>query len=185
MSALKQLETDGTYNQSHIVEKTQQAMREGKPIHCLDLSSATDRFPVSLQENFLESVIGEDRAKAWKALLTERSFFHSTGNVVYKVGQPMGILSSWSIFSLTHHALIEYCAHLEGIYSFRDYVVLGDDVAIFNTKVSDRYQVIMKEIGVTISQPKSFHWVPSDNFPPSAEVAKRLLIEEGEITPIP
>jgi hypothetical protein len=102
-------------------------------------------------------VIGTDRAMAWKDLLVKRDFFHSTGSVAYKVGQPMGILSSWSVFSLTHHAIIEYSASLEGIYSFRDYVVLGDDVAIFNTEVSDRYQMIMKEIGVTISQPKSFH----------------------------
>jgi len=97
----------------------------------------------------------------------------------------MGILSSWSVFALTHHAIIEYSAFLEGISTFRDYVVLGDDVAIFNTKVSDRYQAIMMEVGVNISQPKSFHWVPSDPNPPSAEIAKRLLLEEDEITPIP
>lgn len=46
MSCLAQLETDGTYDHAQIVKKTQQAMREGKPIHCLDLSTATDRFPV-------------------------------------------------------------------------------------------------------------------------------------------
>jgi hypothetical protein len=68
----------------------------------------------------------------------------------------MGILSSWSIFSLTHHAFIEYCAYLEGYQSFRDYVVLGDDVAIFNSRVAKRYKILMKRLGVTISPVKSF-----------------------------
>lgn len=67
----------------------------------------------------------------------------------------MGILSSWSVFALTHHAIIEYAAKVEGFYSFRDYVVLGDDVAIFDTKVAIRYQTFMKSLGVTISPQKS------------------------------
>lgn len=104
---------------------------------------------------------------------------------MYSVGQPMGILSSWSVFALTHHAIIEFSAYLEGITAFRDYVVLGDDVAIFNTKVSNRYQGVMKSLGVNISLKKSFHWVPSDTFQPSAEIAKRLLFKDEEITPIP
>jgi hypothetical protein len=94
MRCLRQLDTDGTYNQSHIVEKTRQAISERKPIHCLDLSSATDRFPVEIQESLLSKIIGTEKAKAWRALLTNRDFFHSTGNVRYAVGQPMGILSS-------------------------------------------------------------------------------------------
>lgn len=64
MRALSQLDTDGTYNQGNIVLKTQRAIKEGKPIHCLDLSSATDRLPISLQVDFLSHWIGEDRAKA-------------------------------------------------------------------------------------------------------------------------
>jgi len=185
MRCLKKLDTDGTYNQQKIVEKTRQAIVDGKPIHCLDLSSATDRFPVKLQYDLLVPIIGETKAAAWRDLLVKRDFYFSTGDVRYAVGQPMGILSSWSIFSLTHHAFIEYIASLEGYRSFRDYVVLGDDVAIFNTKVSDRYLSEMSNLGVGISLPKSYHWVPSDSFPPSAEIAKRLLYKEEEITPIP
>lgn len=186
MKALRKLETDGTYDQGRIVEKTRQAIRDNKPIYCLDLSNATDRFPVSLQVDFLERWIGIDRAQAWGKLLTKRKFSIGIRDVEYRAGQPMGILSSWSIFSLTHHAIIEYCAFLEGYKSFRDYVVLGDDVAIFNSRVTNRYKSLMKEIGVTISPTKSFEWVPGCSpFPPSGEIAKRLLYKEEEITPIP
>jgi hypothetical protein len=76
--------------------------------------------------------------------------------VEYKVGQPMGILSSWSVFALTHHAIIEYCAYLEKLSNFRDYVVLGDDVAIFNSKVAKRYLKLLDNQGVPISLEKSF-----------------------------
>jgi hypothetical protein len=118
-------------------------------------------------------------------LLQKRKFSSVIGDVEYKVGQPMGILSSWSVFALTHHAIIEYCAFKEGLNHFRDYVVLGDDVAIFNTRVSDRYLMVMKSAGVTISHSKSYHYLPCDPFPPSAEIAKRLLYKDSEITPIP
>lgn len=64
MKALAQLETDGTYDQGRVVEKTRQAILEGKPIHCLDLTTATDRFPVSLQVDLLTPWIGKDRAEA-------------------------------------------------------------------------------------------------------------------------
>ena len=87
----------------------------------------------------------------------------------------MGVLSSWSAFALTHHAIIEYCAHLSGLKSFRDYVVLGDDVAIFNTQVAKLYVKTLSDLGVSIAESKSFTWFPGDPFMPSGEIAKRLF----------
>lgn len=156
MDCLKQLETDGTYDQSHIIRKVRDATMNRKPIHCLDLRSATDRFPVTLQEDLLGQIIGRDRAKAWRNLLCNRDFASGSKMVRYEVGQPMGILSSWSVFALTHHAIVEYSARLEGFQTFKDYVLLGDDIAIFNTEVADRYTQILDSLGVTISHEKSF-----------------------------
>jgi hypothetical protein len=62
MDYLKQLKTDGTYNQGNLVSKMKQAIQEGKPIYCYDLKNATDRFPVDLQRDFLAPLIGQDRA---------------------------------------------------------------------------------------------------------------------------
>jgi hypothetical protein len=97
----------------------------------------------------------------------------------------MGVLTSWSVFALTHHAIIEYCAYQERLQSFRDYVVLGDDVAIFNKKVAKRYLKLLDQLRVPISLAKSFVWEPGDTFPPSGEIAKRLIYKEEEVTPIP
>lgn len=186
MKCLRSLETDGTYDQRNVVKRTISYMERGFPIHCLDLSNATDRFPVLLQEIFLSHIIGKDLACIWRKIISDREFITPDGKIVrYAVGQPMGILSSWSIFALTHHLIIEYAAKSIGIKSFRDYSVLGDDVVIYNTEVSGKYQELMSDLGVEISKPKSFHWVPGDTHPPSGEVAKRLLYKCEEITPIP
>jgi len=182
---LSRLETDGTYNQRHLVDKMSTAMRQGKSIHCFDLKSATDRFPASLQEDTIAALIGRDKAKAWLNLLTKRTFIHKSKKIRYGAGQPMGILSSWSAFALTHHMVIEYAAELEGHKSFRDYVLLGDDVAIFDTKVAYRYLKMMTLWGVEISLQKSHLWTPGDPHPISGEIAKRILLRSEEITPIP
>lgn len=185
MKFLEQLETDGTYNQSNLCTRVQQAMKEGKPIYCLDLKNATDRFPVSLQRDLLSTLIGEDRANAWCDLLTKRDYKIGDQRYRYGAGQPMGVLTSWSVFALTHHAIIEYAAFLKGIKSFREYVVLGDDVAIFDTEVAHEYQRLLESFGVTISIEKSVIWETKSKHPPVAEIAKRLLNLDGEFTPIP
>jgi hypothetical protein len=65
------------------------------------------------------------------------------------------------------------------------YVVLGDDVVIFDAILARAYQVVMSRLGVTINMQKSTVWTPQDNFIPYGEVAKRLILRYGEITPIP
>lgn len=97
----------------------------------------------------------------------------------------MGALSSWSVFALTHHALIQYCASRLGISSFSDYVVLGDDVAIFNTEIAKRYQKLMTHLGVEISISKSLTWLPGSKQWPYAEFAKQIICDGTPITPIP
>lgn len=94
----------------------------------------------------------------------------------------MGILSSWSVFSLSHHAIIEYCGHLEGKKSFRDYTIIGDDVAIFSEPVAQRYQEIMTILGVEINLKKS---IISTQKPFSAELAKRIFLDGVEYSPLP
>jgi hypothetical protein len=90
--------------------------------------------------------------------MTCRDFQIPGGKMVrYECGQPMGLWSSWSVFALTHHAFIEFCAFQEGLKQpFLDYVVLGDDVAIFNTAVRDRYIKHLELLGVTYSKEKTF-----------------------------
>jgi hypothetical protein len=187
MEWLKLLKTDGTYSHNRVASLMKAYTLEGKHPFCFDLSSATDRFPVFLQENVISAVLGQDVAKEWRKVVTDRAFAltgHSATTVRYSVGQPMGILSSWPAFAITHHAIIQFCALLEDYPNFRDYIVIGDDVAIFSEKVAKRYLDVMKVLEVQISSTKSI--TPSkDSSSAAGEIAKRLFLNGKEISPIP
>jgi len=98
--------------------------------HSFDLSQATDRFPIQIQLALLKEMYGDQFATCWKNLMVNRDFEYKGKMYRYGTGQPMGILSSWCVFSLTHHAFVQYCGYLNGVNHFRDYAVLGDDVVI-------------------------------------------------------
>lgn len=78
--------------------------------YSLDLSAATDRFPIALQAKVLKYLFkNDDLARNWVHLLIDREF-ELPGDTIeyvkYSVGQPMGAHSSWAMFSLTHHLTV-------------------------------------------------------------------------------
>jgi hypothetical protein len=129
MKRLRKMKTDGTYDQDIQVQRIVRES-QGHKTYCFDLSSATDRFPIILQEIVLSKMYGKEFACAWKNVMTDRDFSYANNNVRWRVGQPLGMLSSWAVFALTHHYVIKYCAFIEGYHSFDRYAVLGDDVCI-------------------------------------------------------
>jgi hypothetical protein len=146
----------------------------------LDLSAATDRFPRSLQFRLIAEMYNYDFAKAWTEHLGSLKFTTPSGDVVqYKTGQPMGTYSSWISFTLAHHLLVHWCAKIEGIVDFNQYIILGDDIVIKNDKVAKRYIKIIKLLGVDISLSKTH--VSKDTY----EFAKRWFKSGIEITGLP
>jgi len=132
------------------------ARKEGQKYHSLDLSNATDRFPLSLQKQLLAEMLGGVFAHAWGALMTFNDFKTPDGKSVrYAVGQPIGARSSWPMFTLTHHLVVQYAAHLVGEFPFKDYILLGDDIVITNDKVSEKYVELITDFGVEISPHKT------------------------------
>lgn len=83
----------------------------------------------------------------------------------YKVGQPMGALSSWAMLAVTHHMIVQYCYRLSynvpmGLPWTKDtwytnYEVLGDDIILFDPTVAKAYLKIMESLGVPINTSKS------------------------------
>lgn len=183
MGKLRKMQTDGTYDQNRLALSMRNWTETGRSISCFDLTTATDRFPVVLQQVVIQSMSNESVAAAWRMLLTERIFSSTIGDVKYAVGQPMGMLSSWAAFAVTHHVIIEFCAKLEGLSNFRDYIVLGDDVAIVNDKVSKRYRKVLSDLEVPISKDKSI--ISAEGLHSCGEIAKRLFLRGNEISPIP
>jgi hypothetical protein len=114
----------------------------------------------------IASIFGESIAASWVHdlllinvfdvhALTRRSRIPKSPRrqwVKFCVGQPLGFLSSWPLFALTHHFMIWFCA--EQVYPgvrFTRYAVLGDDVVIADTMVSQRYLLLMNDLDVRIS----------------------------------
>lgn len=191
-SMLRLIPQDGTFNQAKPVEVLLKTLHPDQTVYSFDLSAATDRLPVVMQEALLACVIGDKLASLWRALLTTRRYrlpkeplaanlgFNS---VVYSVGQPMGALSSWAMLALTHHAIIQYCAWKAGLCPgdqwFKKYALLGDDIVIGDDAVAQAYLQLMDSWGVEISQAKS---LVSRTM--SLEFAKRTYVRGVDVSPI-
>ena len=73
---LKKLPMDGTFNQSLPLDRLRQRYADGKlngqEFYSYDLSAATDRIPIALQQQVLSCWFGEDYSSLWASLLTNR-----------------------------------------------------------------------------------------------------------------
>ncbi|QCF24448.1 RNA-dependent RNA polymerase [Entomophthora muscae mitovirus 4] len=164
-SILKGLEGDCTFRQS-----APSKFVSNGPYFSLDLSAATDRFPLKVQELVVSQLTGSEKyAKAWSSILVDQEFWcpWEKCNVKYNAGQPMGAYSSWAIFALTHHIIIRVAAMKVGKSFFTNYAVLGDDVVIADESVANSYKDLIRDLGVDISDTKSH--VSKDTY----EFAKR------------
>lgn len=173
---LRLIPQDRTFDQNPFMIK-----KEG-PYYSIDLTAATDRFPLELQKLLLQELSSETVARAWSSILTDYEVYVPWENrtVKYCAGQPMGAYSSWAIFALTHHLIVQYSAKAVGETTpFKDYMLLGDDIVIANKAVSDKYCEILSILGVGISTNKTH---ASQH---TYEFAKRWISHGHEISGIP
>jgi hypothetical protein len=185
---LQSISTDSTKDQdkgfSTLIKES-----SGHPTYCFDLSSASDRIPAVMQKHRLELMSNRHVADSWFSVMTKRDFFiKTTGQSVrWKVGQPLGLLSSFPSFALWHHDIVQFAANWENYHRgkplrfFKQYRLLGDDIVIFNKQVARRYQWLLKKIGLTINLDKS---VIGDSVNSQIEFAKRLSLSGKEMSSI-
>lgn len=101
-------------------------------------------------------------------------------SVFFQTGTPLGSLSSWGVFALLHHLLVQQAYYMTGGRQwFRNYAILGDDLVIGSSKVASQYRRLLKLIGVEISFEKS---ITSNNG--SLEFASRFLYRGIDVSPI-
>jgi hypothetical protein len=185
---LERIKQDGTHDQGKAVRLAQTYLARKGVAHCFDLSAATDRLPVLLQ-SFLVNHLLPGTGQLWAHLLVGRSYEVPTSlrrlgmkipkSILYAVGQPMGALSSWAMLALTHHFIVQFAAYQSGSSRwFEAYVVLGDDIVIFDDAIADKYLLIMKDLGVEINLVKSVQ--SFDSF----EFAKRFFTKGVDVSPL-
>ncbi|KRH26450.1 hypothetical protein GLYMA_12G175100v4 [Glycine max] len=113
-----------------------------------DLKSATDGWPINLQGDILAFLFGSE--------VEEYPFARGRPVVSFETGQPLGYLSSWPLFTLSHHLVLQSCA--EKVYPgryFDRYAILGDDICITDRKIASIYHQVVTNLGVDLSIPKS------------------------------
>jgi hypothetical protein len=189
---------DGTFDQMKPIH----GLLKSNPSYLasLDLSAATDRLPIWIQQDLLGFMTGKVFAQYWKEFLVNRDYslkvpssdygretygdLFEFAKVRYAVGQPMGALSSWAMLALTHHFIVQFCAWrcnavLDNQW-FKNYAVLGDDIVIADPKVAKHYLQTMKILGVGIGLHKSL--ISKRGI--ALEFAKRTFYKGMDVSPV-
>jgi hypothetical protein len=174
-SILKALPEDCTHDQEKGVKWGSKELQRGKVVHAVDLSSATDNFPIGFQRAVLDSLKYKYRNEFIETCQMPWGFKGDSlrGPLQYSKGQPMGLYGSFALFALSHHYLLHF---LEGLFGVKDtYRILGDDIIISDSRVHKQYLKSMSELGVPISHSKC---LDSDLY---TEFAGKLISAQGRI----
>lgn len=103
---LRRIRQDVTFNQGSFLDKVS-GWPKGVVLYSVDLTSATDRFPIRLIADVLEGVLPKEYVQAWLDIMVGYPFLTpDKGEVRYEVGNPMGFYSSWGSFALAHHFVV-------------------------------------------------------------------------------
>jgi len=159
---LRSIPQDCTHNQEKGADWCMERLASGETLHSLDLSNATDLFPLSLQLPILSDLgvsasltrIFERVAKGtWKVPLAIQKHGYPE-EVKWLRGQPLGLGPSFALFALSHHCFIQGIC-LELAKTSDCYRILGDDVVISDPDVARVYVTTMESIGCKIAHEKS------------------------------
>jgi len=194
---LRRVPMDGTFNQLRPIHRL--LRRGAKEFYSLDLSAATDRLPIIIQERLLNqwlSSLVPNFGTLWRNILVNRDYHFKSpkhydnskhgavGHVRYSVGQPMGALSSWAMLALTHHFIVQASAWNSGLLRpgqiYKNYALLGDDLVICDKCVADAYLSLMERLGVSVNLNKSLLSPKGLGL----EFAKRTFVNGVDVSPV-
>lgn len=180
--------SDFTTDQDLGVKYVQSWLRQGRTVHCVDLSDATNHFPLIYQTRALRSWFSEifhparDKEKylyyqelvsLWedvsKGLWEVKG---PSGSLQWTVGQPLGLGPSFPAFAFTHNLLLHNLAVRHG----GEFAILGDDVAIVGDKLHDQYRKVLYVSECPVSEHKC---LSSDR---AAEFAGKLITRDAVLS---
>jgi len=153
---LRRVKWDCTYNQSSGTDWVRVQLSQGKKLYSVDLSDATNNFPLDVQMHVLQNIgcTQEDTNLFYRLSRAPWKANHGEdGTLRWTVGQPLGLGPSFPAFALTHGVLV----HSIALAAKRSdcFRVLGDDIVISDELVATRYLEAMEKLGVPISRDKT------------------------------
>jgi hypothetical protein len=174
---LKNIKADCTHNQSKLVMSLK--AKPGSSYHSIDLSSATDRFPIEIQKVLIRTLANRSYAESWYNLMVNYPFDSCKGELIYRTGNPMGVYSSFTAFALSHHFFVWLACHRSNIkYKNCPYMLLGDDIVIADDKVAGEYKQLLVEWDIPFSPDKTYTSLYGFEF------AKQIRYKEINISPL-
>ncbi|KAG6467065.1 hypothetical protein ZIOFF_075106 [Zingiber officinale] len=162
MRVLSRLPCDGTFQQERPIHRL--ALLRPSEVDSFDLSSATDRWPVSVIHDLMACIFGPSLAScivngslALSAFWVGPPLVGSSRFLCFRTGQPLGYYGSWALLSLSHHYLVWLAALIVGWghTPFTRYALLGDDIVIADRAVAEQYRKLLGLLDVSISESKS------------------------------
>lgn len=169
---LRRVFGDYTFDQKAAISKVKSWTLNSKElISSLDMKSCTDRLPVLFQALVLYfcGILDSKQTLAWFIVMSRRRFMIRTPRfprgykIRYRVGQPMGLYSSWPAMALTNNIMVwvSYYRTHGSMPKWRNpseapYAIVGDDVVIKGDRLADEYLKILNTLGVEVQKTKSF-----------------------------
>lgn len=175
---LKRIKGDCMFDQTKHFKSLVKSTNEDS-YHSIDLSSATDRFPIKIQKEMILLIAGSEYAESWEKVMVGYPFKTTSGPLLYGTGNPMGFYSSFSSFSLAHHFFVWLaCKRAQVSFNKLPYMLLGDDIVIGNDKVAETYKALLVEWDIPFNKAKTH--VSKYGF----EFAKQIRFHKDNISPL-
>lgn len=175
------LPADCTHDQDSGIRWVQEQLNHGKEIWSVDLSDATNNFPLQVQEDLLLAYASGIKDQRFQEdVLTFVAISRSPWamkdpqsgewtSIQWTQGQPLGLKPSFAVFALTHHAAMVIADHGKVSVSpsrpqdlmkliestSQKYRILGDDVVISDKVLYTRYRQMLCDLGCQISESKT------------------------------
>lgn len=164
---------DCTHDQSAAFEPIRIALEKGNKVYSVDLSSATDYFPLEIQVACIRplfSSLDQDYINLWIELSQGFWQLPDSSFIRWKRGQPLGMYPSFAAFTISHGLLLK--SLLRKKWNGEFYVV-GDDVVILDDQLAANYMRTLDQIGCPYSTDKTLE---SEMI---AEFAGKIITSKG------
>lgn len=164
MRFLKSFPTDCTHDQAEGQRWAQEKLREGRTVHAVDLSDATNNIPFEPQVIAMAYALQLDlHDKTTSDTLSyfievSRSTWKDPDNklIRWSRGQPLGLGPSFGSFALWHGLLLRACHRNSGSkYDWNDcFRTVGDDVVIACDDTHRQYRKWLDHMDIPVSEAK-------------------------------
>lgn len=142
---------DCTFDQTRAFAPVQKALSNSSEVYSVDLSSATDYFPLDLQMMVLRAIFGNVPDVQLFHDVSRLTWKSELGDITWKRGQPLGLNPSFFAFTLTHGIVLAWLSGMR----VEQFFVVGDDIIILDHDLYRKYLTWLERVRCPYSTDKS------------------------------